>query len=182
VTRTLGTRDFTENSELRTQNREFPLLHLHVRARRPSSCPKKKLQTYPSHTRWDPLFHFFALPVFLLLAVAGMVHFLWRPGLHSALMFVVAVALAVVVVKVRDYPIRVQDRIIRLKERLRLASLLPEPLRSRIPELTEGQLIALRFASDGEVPKLVERALSEKLSPADIKKSIQTWRPDYWRV
>jgi hypothetical protein len=55
-------------------------------------------------------------------------------------------------------------------------------LRSRIPELTEGQLIALRFASDAEVPKLAERAVSEKLSPADIKKAIQTWRPDYWRV
>ncbi|MGA8214639.1 MAG: DUF6526 family protein [Candidatus Sulfotelmatobacter sp.] len=55
-------------------------------------------------------------------------------------------------------------------------------MRSRIPELTEGQIIALRFASDGEVAKLTERTLSEKLSPADIKKAIQTWRPDYWRV
>jgi hypothetical protein len=143
---------------------------------------EKKPQTYANYRRWDPLYHFFAVPVFLLLAIAGMVHLIWRPGLHSALMFVVAVALAAVVVKVRNYPIRVQDRIIRLEERLRLASLLPEPLRSRIPELSEGQLIALRFASDGEIPKLVERALSEKLSPADIKKSIQTWRPDYLRV
>jgi hypothetical protein len=60
--------------------------------------------------------------------------------------------------------------------------LLSEPLRYRIPELTEGQLCGLRFASDAEAPKLVERALNEKLSRADIKKSIQTWRPDYWRV
>jgi len=59
---------------------------------------------------------------------------------------------------------------------------LSEPLRSRIPELTEAQLVGLRFASDAEVPRLVERALSEKLSQADIKKAIQTWRPDYWRV
>jgi len=143
---------------------------------------EKKPQTYANYTRWDPLFHFFALPVFLLLALAGLVHYIWRPGLHSALMFVVAVALAVVIVKLRNYPLRVQDRVIRLEERLRLASALPEPLRSRIPELTEGQLVALRFASDAEVAKLAERALSEKLSPADIKKSIQTWRPDYWRV
>jgi hypothetical protein len=55
-------------------------------------------------------------------------------------------------------------------------------LRSRIPELTEGQLVALRFASDAEVARLAERALTEKLSPADIKKAIQNWRPDYWRV
>jgi hypothetical protein len=48
--------------------------------------------------------------------------------------------------------------------------------------LTEGQLVALRFASDAEVPALAERALSEKLSRADIKKAIQTWRPDYWRI
>jgi hypothetical protein len=60
--------------------------------------------------------------------------------------------------------------------------LLTEPLRARIPELTVPQLVALRFASDAELPNLAERALSEKLSPVDIKKAIQTWRPDYWRV
>ncbi len=143
---------------------------------------EKKPQTFANHTRWDPLFHFFVLPVFFLLAIAGLVHFIWRPGLHSGLMFVVAVALAIAVTKIRLNALRVQDRVIRLEERLRLASLLPEPLRSRIPELTVGQLVGLRFASDGEVAKLVERALSEKLSREDIKKAIQTWRPDYLRV
>ncbi len=91
-------------------------------------------------------------------------------------------ALAIAVTKIRLNALRVQDRVIRLEERLRLASLLPEPLRSRIPELTVGQLVGLRFASDGEVAKLVERALSEKLSREDIKKAIQTWRPDNLRV
>jgi hypothetical protein len=143
---------------------------------------EKKPQTFANHVRWDPPFHFFALPVFFLLALGTAVHFIWRPRLHTGLMFVVAVALAVVVVKSRLSILKVQDRVIRLEERLRLASLLPEPLRSRIPELTEGQLVALRFASDAEVPKLTERALTEKLSRADIKKAIQNWRPDYWRV
>jgi hypothetical protein len=55
-------------------------------------------------------------------------------------------------------------------------------MRSRIPEFTERQLIALRFASDGELPDLAERTLAQNLAPADIKKSIQSWRPDYWRV
>jgi hypothetical protein len=142
----------------------------------------KKPQTFANHKRWDPLFHFFALPVFLLLALAGVVHFIWRPGLHSGLMFVVGVALAVVVVKTRLYSLRVQDRVIRLEEQLRLVSLLPEPLRSRVPELTPGQLVGLRFASDAELPGLAERALSEKLSKEDIKKAIQNWRPDYLRV
>jgi hypothetical protein len=144
--------------------------------------PEKKPQTFANHSRFDPSYHFFVVPVFLLLAIAGMVHFIWRPGWHTALMFVVAVALATAVSKIRTYSLRVQDRVIRLEETLRLKALLPEPLRSRIPELTEGQLIALRFASDAEVPALTARALSEKLSRADIKKAIQTWRPDYWRV
>jgi len=88
----------------------------------------------------------------------------------------------IAVFKIRLYALKVQDRVIRLEQRLRLAIVLAEPLRSRIPELTEAQLIALRFASDAEVPKLAERALTEKLSQTDIKKAIQTWRPDYWRV
>jgi len=143
---------------------------------------EKKPQTFANHTRLDPLFHFVALPIFILAVIVGIVHFIWRPSLHTGAFFVVSVAAAIALLKTRLYALKVQDRVIRLEERLRLGSLLSEPLRSRIPELTEGQLIALRFASDAEVPKLVERVLSEKLSPADIKKAIQTWRPDYWRV
>src|SRR5579863_1382069 len=143
---------------------------------------EKKPQVLANHARLYPLYHFIALPVFGLGAIAGMVHFIWHPSAHSAAFFVVSVAGAIAVLKVRTYALKVQDRVIRLEERLRLASLLPEPLRARIPELTEGQLIAIRFASDQEVAKLAERAISEKLSPADIKKAIQTWRPDYWRV
>ena len=75
-----------------------------------------------------------------------------------------------------------QDRVIRLEERLRLATLLQDPLRSRISELSEGQLIGLRFAADAECAALAQRALSEKLSRADIKKNVKTWRPDYWRA
>jgi len=105
-----------------------------------------------------------------------------RGNFHSFLIVVLAIALLVLVFKTRLYALKVQDRVIRLEERLRLMQLLQEPLRSRIPDLTEGQVVALRFASDAEVPALVERALKEKLSRSDVKKSIKTWRPDYWRV
>ncbi len=150
---------------------------------------EKKPQTFANHTRFDPWFHFFLLPVFGLLLILSIIHFIahiteggLRDQFHAVLLIVLALAFLVTVFKIRLYSLKVQDRVIRLEERLRLASLLPEPLRSRIPEVTEGQLVALRFASDAELPKLAERALSEKLSPADIKKAIQTWRPDYWRV
>jgi uncharacterized protein DUF6526 len=146
-------------------------------------------QTYANHTRFDPLFHFFLIPVFALGLVLSLVHFCYhfresdfRDNFHSFLLIVLAVALLTLVFKVRLYSLKMQDRIIRLEERLRLTQLLAEPLRSRIPELTEGQLVALRFASDAEVPGLVERALNEKLKRTDIKKAIQNWRPDYWRV
>jgi hypothetical protein len=148
----------------------------------PFVMAEKKPQTFANHTRFDPLFHYFALPVFLILPFVAAAHFVRHPGLHAGLLFVVSVAATIAVLKTRLYSVKVQDRVIRLEERLRLSSLAPESLRSRIPELTEGQLVALRFASDAEVAKLAERAISEKLAPADIKKAIQTWRPDYWRV
>lgn len=143
---------------------------------------EKKPQSLANHAKLDPLFHFVVLPVFALAAVGGTIHFLWHPSFHSASFFVISVAAVIAVLRIRIYALKVQDRVIRLEERLRLTTLCSEPLRSRIPELTEEQLIALRFASDAEAPKLAERALAEKLSRADIKKAIQTWRPDYWRV
>jgi hypothetical protein len=143
---------------------------------------EKVPQTFANHTRLDPLFHFFLLPIFAVSTIAAIVLFIWHPSFDSGWRFLLIAAGTVAIVKIRAYAIRVQDRIIRLEERLRLSMLLSEPLRSRVPELTEEQCIAIRFACDAEAPALVERALAQKLSRAGIKKSIQTWRPDYWRV
>jgi hypothetical protein len=150
---------------------------------------ERKPQTLANHVRLDPLFHFFLLPIFGIGLILSLVHFFahitegeFRDHFHDFLIILLAAALLVAVVKIRLYSLKVQDRVIRLEERLRLTTLLTEPLRSRIPEITEDQLCGLRFASDAEVAKLVERALNEKLSRSDIKKAIQTWRPDYWRV
>ena len=139
-------------------------------------------QTLSNHARFDPPFHFFILPVFAITVIIAIVHLVTHPGLHSAWMVVFALAASTAVVKIRTYSLKVQDRVIRLEERLRLAILVDKPLRARITEITEPQLVALRFASDGELPALAARALSEKLSNAEIKKAITQWRPDYWRV
>jgi hypothetical protein len=101
---------------------------------------------------------------------------------RSAWLVVFMVAAIAAIFKIRLYALRVQDRVIRLEERLRFATLLDPALRPRIAEFTESQLVALRFASDAELPVLAARALNEKLSNSEIKKSIQHWRPDYWRV
>ena len=142
-------------------------------------------QSYADHTRWDPWFHFFILPVFALAVIVAVVHaamHIQRHPIHGVLLILFALATLGAIFKIRMNALKVQDRVIRLEERLRLASLLPEPLRARIPELTVGQLVGLRFASDGEVAGLVQRALTEKLSCGDIKKAIKTWRPDDFRV
>lgn len=150
---------------------------------------EQKPQSFANHTRLDPLFHLFALPLFGLGLLFSLIHFFahitegdFRDHFHAFMLILLAGALLVVVLKERLYALKVQDRVIRLEERLRLTQLLSEPLRSRIPEITEDQLIALRFASDTEIPRLVERTLNEKLGRKEIKKAIQTWRPDYWRV
>jgi len=149
-----------------------------------------KPQNLANHTRWDPPFHFFVLPV-TVLTVLGIIyhsvrHAIQHPdadaAIHAVIHTIMALAFLTLVFKVRLNPLKVQDRVIRLEERLRLTQLLSEPLRSRIPELTEDQLCGLRFASDAEIPKLVERTLKENLKRADIKKAIQNWRPDNFRV
>ena len=142
----------------------------------------EKPQSFAHHVRFDPIFHFFLAPVSLITLVMMIVHAVRFPGLMSAWAAVLAIALVVAVTKLRLYPLRVQDRVIRLEERLRLMTVLPEPLRSRIGELSVDQLIGLRFASDAELPALVNRALTEKLNRAAIKKAVVNWRPDHWRV
>jgi hypothetical protein len=146
-------------------------------------------QTFANHTRLDPLFHLFVLPIFGLGVLFTLIHLFahlshsdFRDNFHAVMLILLASALLIAVFKIRFYALKVQDRVIRLEERLRLTQLLPEPLRSRIPEITEDQLCGLRFASDGEVAKLAERALNEKLSRKDIKAAIKEWRPDYWRI
>lgn len=143
---------------------------------------EKEIQTFSNHTRFDPPFHFFIVPVFGIAVIVAIVQLFRDPGLHSAWLLVFTLAATAAVFKMRLYALKVQDRVIRMEERLRLAILLDGPLLARIVDLSESQLVGLRFASDAELPALAAKALSEKLSRAEIKKAVRQWRPDYWRV
>jgi len=139
-------------------------------------------QTLANHVRRDPPFHYFLLPVLAISWIVSVVVLVRRPCFLHFWIVVFVTAVIAIAFKTRLYALKVQDRVLRLEERLRLATLLPDSVRPQIARLTEGQLVALRFASDEEVPALVERTLSANLAPADIKKAIKNWRPDYWRV
>ena len=146
-------------------------------------------QTYENHGRLHPIFHLVILPLLFINLIVSIVWLVHVTGVGPAwdlvlasMDVVVAVVFILLATVMRVYPMKVQDRVIRLEERLRLYALMPEAWRGRIPELTEDQLIALRFAPDEELPALAQKAITEKLTRKDIKKAINRWRPDYWRV
>jgi hypothetical protein len=92
------------------------------------------------------------------------------------------VGLLLLALQVRQYALKVQDRLIRLEETLRMEHILPDDLKGRISELTPKQMVGLRFAADAELAHRVREALDEHLSGEAIKKRIQVWRPDTFRV
>ncbi|MDQ6666219.1 MAG: DUF6526 family protein [Acidobacteriota bacterium] len=139
-------------------------------------------QSYANHARWDPPVHFFLLPMLLVAVGLAIWNVIRDPGLPAAVILILALCGFLTALKARMYPLKAQDRVIRLEERLRLATLLPDSLRSRIGDLTESQLISLRFASDSELPALVEKTLADNWRPKQIKAAIAQWRPDHFRV
>ena len=143
---------------------------------------ERKPQNLANHSKYDEPFHFLLTPVASFTMILWVVRATRNPTFDSIWTAVLGVALFVALFRLRTYPLKVQDRLIRLEERLRFQQVLPDPLRPRIRELTESQLIALRFAPDPELPALVEKALAEKLTSKQIKQSIRNWRPDYFRV
>jgi|SRR3954451_12896952 len=139
-------------------------------------------QTRENHVRYHPPFHFFFAPAILLLLLLSIYEAIRNPGLTSAIQVLLVLVVGTVGFLARTYALKVQDRIIRLEEQLRLSGLLGEEYRSTIHALSEAQVIALRFASDAELPALARRAARERLSPKLIKEQIKNWRADYWRV
>jgi hypothetical protein len=140
-------------------------------------------QELGTHRRWVPAWHFFTVPVLVGNVVVVVVRFVRDPTINNGWGFLVALALLIGIVLSRTFPLRTQDRIIRLEERVRFQRVLPPDLRGRIDDLTTDQLIGLRFAPDDEVLELTRRALGGDLkSRTDIKGAIKSWRADHMRI
>ena len=141
-------------------------------------------QSFANHVRWVPAFHFFVMPVLAL--NFGWSIYRWQLAAFSVDGFVsvlTAAALVVFTLYARLFALKVQDRVIRLEERLRLEKLLPSDLKPRIEEFTSGQLVAMRFACDAELPAVARKVLTDNIrSGKAIKQMVQTWRPDYLRA
>ena len=141
-------------------------------------------QNFANHGRFVPTYHFFAVPVFVINFVWSLVR-LWNLGFSFAGIFgvILAAALVILAFQARLFALAVQDRVIRLEERLRYAQVLPSDLQTRCAELTIDQVVALRFAGDAELPALTRKVLDEKMTERKaIKKLIKCWRPDYQRA
>ena len=141
-------------------------------------------QNFANHTRWVAAYHGFVFPVLILNFVWSIIH-LGKMGFTADgfIRTLTAAALFLLASYARLFALTVQNRVIRLEERLRYERILPEDLEARIGEFSTGQLIALRFASDAELPGLARKVLDGKVKAGkEIKKMIQNWRPDYLRV
>ncbi len=143
---------------------------------------KNEVQSFKNHGRFDPPYHFFLAWVFLANVIIAIVYAVRHLCFYSVWLVVVSIALFLLIFKLRLYPLKVQDRVIRLEERLRLQALAPEEWHTQIYRLSEDQLIGLRFAADDEVVELAKQALEHNLSRKQIKERIKEWRPDTWRV
>ena len=149
-------------------------------------------QNFSNHTKLVPMFHFFVLPI-LILNLIHSVLWLFRSitnsavGVHAIgpaiLSVLIAMALLALAFSARLMALGVQDRVIRLEERMRYEKLLPSDLQPRIGEFTIAQLVSLRFASDAELPALARKVLDGKINDRKaIKQMVQNWRADYQRV
>ncbi len=139
-------------------------------------------QNYKNHRRFIPIYHLVAFGILAINAIYALVRLVRVPSWESGLSLAVAFALLCLFFFSRVFALTVQDRVIRLEMRQRLTAILPADLRGRIEELNRDQLVALRFAGDGEMSDLVREVLTNKIVNRDeIKKRIKDWQADYFR-
>jgi len=140
-------------------------------------------QNFANHTRWQPPLHFFVLPVMLINVFWAAILFFKDPNWNSGWWIIVSLALLVLVFFVRLNPLKAQDRLIRLEEKLRYQQVLSPAACEQACALKIGQIIALRFAGDDELEGLVAAVAAGKITkPSDIKRAIKHWRADTLRV
>jgi hypothetical protein len=141
-------------------------------------------QNFANHVRWVPGFHYFVMPVIALNFGWSIYH--WKvagSSLDAFINVLTAAALLLLMLYARTFALTVQNRVIRLEERIRLERLLPEDLKPRVGEFTSGQLVAMRFACDAELPALARKVLADNIQEGKaIKQMVQAWRADYLRA
>lgn len=140
-------------------------------------------QTFESHAKIVPGYHRWTTALLVLPTL----YFGYRAvadfSVDRAIFFLFCVGVLLAALYARVFPLGVQDRLIRLEERTRMEKLLPADLRPRISEFTTKQLVALRFASDEELPELSRRVLEQGISDKnEIKRAIRSWRADHQRI
>ncbi len=140
-------------------------------------------QNYQNHVRWYPLVHFVLTPILLFNLIWHSVRLYQEPNWDRAEFVLLAIGLVLLSLAARLQALKAQDRVIRLEERLRYKELLPPDLAEKAANLKTGQIIALRFASDGELPELVQKTLNGEFKDSKtIKLAIKNWRGDFVRV
>lgn len=140
-------------------------------------------QNYSNHQKWRALFHFSTLPIFLINAIVFIVVFFKDPGKMSAWMAVVMISLFLFAFDNRGAMLAIQDRVIRNEMRMRLERVLGAGAKDKIAKLSVANLVGLRFASDAELPSLVDRTLSGELSDRKaIKQAVKDWQGDHLRA
>ncbi len=142
-------------------------------------------QNYKNHIRFYPPHHFLFSPLVIALFVIAMVNAIRSTG-NTSLWWVVTAGLGLVAwlsfMMRQHYALVLQNRLVRMEMRFRYYVLTGQRLEPLERQLTFKQLAALRFASDEELPALLQQALKERLSPKDIKRNIRNWQADDMRV
>lgn len=140
-------------------------------------------QTYENHVRWHPIYHFVLSPILLLNFLFAIVRLVMDFNVDRIAYLIIAIALLIIGLLVRTNALAAQNRVIRLEEQLRYERILPKDLAEKGQNLKTNQMIALRFASDEELPFLIERTLNKEFEkPDQIKRAIKNWRGDFLRV
>jgi hypothetical protein len=143
----------------------------------------QETQDYKNHVRWYPLVHYVLVPIFAFNFLWQIVRLYQEPTWDRAENLVLAFAFILLNIAARQQALKAQDRLIRLEETLRYKSLLTAELFEKASNLKTGQMLALRFASDAELPDLVGRTLNgEFANTKEIKLAVKNWRGDYLRV